>query len=243
MAMPPLTLPGISWPLDATVGHIAVASSSIAGHFKAGAGLDALIECDLHDAGKFRNGAPRQWCRSHQCYWGVNADLAALEASGTARCKLHDSAMGYLLYPEVFDPARHHAISLAAGDDGLLHLRARSDDGGALMVRTALALAIDCRALPGLFHPSIVQINLTPPAAAAYLQAVQQQAPLGCSDCARCGHPHLDLGDFALAPHRRHYCGNCGHDATHSAQEMVSTPLQRLRQHALATPQRWQQWF
>ena len=243
MAMPALTLPGICWPLEATVGHIAVASASITGHFKAGAGTDAIIECDLQDAGKFRNGAPRQWCRSHQCYWGVNADLAALEATGTARCKLHDSAMGYVLYPEVFDPARHHAISLALGNDGLLHLQARSDDGGTLMVRTALALAIDCRALPGLFHPSIVQINLTPPAAAAYLQAVQQQAPLGCSDCARCGHPHLDLGDFALAPHRRHYCGNCGHDATPSAQEMVSTPLQRLRQHALATPQRWQQWF
>jgi len=243
MAMPPLTLPGISWPLQATVGHIAVSTPGITGHFKAGAGLDAIVACELVDAGKFRNGAPRQWCRTHQCYWGVNADLAQLEASGRRQCKLHGSAMGYLLYPEVFDPARHHASSLTLGEDGLLHLQARSDDGGALLVRTAMALAIDCRALPGLFHPSVAQINITPPAAHAWMEALQQGAPLGCSDCSRCGHPHLDLGDFAQEAHRRHYCGNCGHDATHSAQAMVSSPLHRLREFALRTPQRWRQWF
>ena len=236
MAMPALTLPGICWPLEATVGHIAVANSSITGHFKAGAGLDALIECDLQDAGKFRNGAPRQWCRSHQCYWGVNADLDAQASSGLLRCKLHDSPMGYLLYPEVFDPARHHAGSLTLGDDGLLHLQARSGDGGALLVRTAMALAIDCRALPGLFPTDVVQLNITPPAVQAFTAALQAGTPLDCSDCARCGHPHLDLGSFALAPHRRHSCGHCGHDASHSATPIVSTPLWRLHQ-------RYAQWF
>ena len=243
MAMPALTLPGISWPLQATVGHIAVATPGITGHFKAGAGTDATVECELVEAGKFRNGAARQWCRTHQCYWGVKADLAQLDATGRRQCKLQGGAMGYVLYPEVFDPASHHASSLTLGEDGLLHLQARPDAGGALLARTARALAIDCSSLPSLFHPSILQINITPPAAAAYVRAQREAVPLGCSDCSRCGHPHLDLGEFAVEPHRRHYCGNCGHDGTHSAQAMVSNPLQRLREYALRTPKRWRQWF
>jgi hypothetical protein len=75
-----------------------------------------------------------------------------------------------------------------------------------------------------------VQLNITPPAAQAFAAALQSGTPLDCSDCARCGHPHLDLGSFALAPHRRHSCGHCGHDASHSATAIVSSPLWRLRQ-------------
>ena len=238
-----LTLPGICWPLQASVGHISVTKPDITGHFKAGAGLDAIAECELAGAGKFRNGAPRQWCRTHQCYWGVKADLALLEASGQRQCKLHHSPMGYLLHPEVFDPMRHHASRLTLGEDGLLHLQAKADEDGALLVRTAMAIAIDCSALAGVFHPSVLQLNITPPAALAYLQALRAGVLLGCSDCSRCGHPHLDLGDFAVRAHRRHYCGNCGHDGTHSAQAMVSNPLQRLHEVALRAPERWQQWF
>lgn len=239
----PLTLPGICWPLHATVGHIAMTSGQITGHFNAGAGLDAIVVCDLVPAGKYRNGAARQWCRTHQVYWGTQADLADQSFSGQLRCKHHASPMGYVLYPEVFDPAVHHGISLTQDAEGMLALRARSDNGGALLTRKAMALAIDCRSLPGLFHGDIVQINLTPPAVQAYLEARLAGAPLGCVDCPRCHHPHLDLDEFAHEPHQRHYCGHCGHSATHSKEEMVSNPLARLAGYALRVPQRIDQWF
>lgn len=250
----PLTLPGICWPLHATVGHIAVTTPQITGHFNAGAGLDAIVVCDLVPAGKYRNGAARQWCRTHQVYWGTQADLADQSFSGKTRCKHHASLMGYVLYPEVFDPSVHHGASLAqetehaedaedAENTGLLVLRARPDNGGALLARKAMALAIDCRNLPGLFHADIAQINLTPPAVQGYLQARRSGAPLGCIDCPRCHHPHLDLDEFAQEPHQRHYCGHCGHSATHSKEEMVSNPLARLAKYALRTPQRIERWF
>lgn len=239
----PLTLPGICWPLQASTGHLAVTSTHITGHFHAGAGEDAIVLCALLPAGKFRNGAARHWCRTHQCYWGTQADLADKLATQLLRCRQHASPMGYMLYPPLFDPARFHASTLRLGPDGLLQLRARADDGDALMAHDAAALAIDCRALPGLFPPDIVQLNITPPAAHAYVAALQAGAALDCSDCTRCGHPHLDLGSFALAPHRRHSCGQCGHDASHSATPIVSSPLWRLRQYALRNRTRITEWL
>lgn len=237
----PLTLPGMCWPLQASTGDLAVTTHHVTGHFRAGAGQDAIVACDLRQAGKFRNGAARQWCRSHQCYWGTQADLASLQATQQQRCRQHASPMGYVLYPELFDPMQFHAATLRLDGDGTLQLRARADLGGALLARDLAVLAIDCRALPGLFQPDIVQLNLTPPAVQAYLAAREAGVPLGCSDCARCGHPHLDLGAFALAPHRRHTCGHCGHDASHSATAIVSTPLWRLREFALGQPRRFAQ--
>jgi methionine synthase II (cobalamin-independent) len=38
----------------------------------------------------------------------------------------------------------------------------------------------------------------------------------------------LDLGSFALKPHRKHFCGNCGCDSTWSKVPIVSTPLKTL---------------
>lgn len=219
----------------------------ITGHFRAGAGQDAIVVCDLLPAGKFRNGAARHWCRSHQCYWGTQADLAEAQAAERWRCRQHASPMGYVLYPELFDMTQFHDTTLRCGPDGLLQLRARVGAGagaaGTLYSRDMAALAIDCRTLPGLFHRDIVQLNITAPVALAFCAALQAGAPLGCSDCARCGHPHLDLGTFALAPHRRHTCGHCGHDASYSPGDIVSTPLWRLREFALRNPQRIAQWF
>lgn len=231
------------WPLHATVGNLAVATATISGHFRAGAGHDGLVLCELMSAGKFRNGAARHWCRSHQCHWGSKADLADFAASQHMRCKQHASPMGYVLYPEIFDISRYHAITLDYLDDGSMRLRARANDGGALFARDVSALVIDNSSLHGLFHPSIVQINITPPAAQAYAAALRSGVALGCVDCARCGHPHLDLGEFALSPHRRHLCGYCGYDAVHGSNACVSTPLQRLRDYALRKPAHIKQWF
>ncbi|MBB5609380.1 MULTISPECIES: hypothetical protein [unclassified Janthinobacterium] len=238
-----LTLPGMCWPLHATVGNIAVTTSTMSGHFRAGAGCDGLVLCDLLPAGKFRNGAVRHWCRTHQCYWGTKADLADFAASQQMRCKQHASPMGYMLYPDVLDVSDYHAITLDYLDDGTLRLQAKANNGGTLLVRDVSALAIDSRSLPGLFHPSIVQINITPPAALAYVAALRSGVALGCIDCPRCAHPHLDLGDFALSPHRRHLCGHCGYDAVHGVAACVSTPLQRLRDHALRKPGHIKHWF
>ena len=201
--------PGICWASDTTVGNIAVVTPLIHGHFPHAQGADGVLACDLVTAGKYRNGAARKWCRTHQTYWGVKTDLAALALHGQPRCARHAEAMHYALQPPVLDMsgAGHLTIHYSAGS----------------------AVAIACDPAGPLFEGTgIVQLNLTPPAVLAYLEARRAQLPLGCLYCARCRHPHLDLGLFATQAHRRHYCGNCGNDSTHSADAIVSSPLHAL---------------
>ncbi|SHH20757.1 hypothetical protein [Massilia sp. CF038] len=214
----------IFWPHAATVGHITVSSAAVHGVFPAHQGDDARIGCHLVAAGKYRNGAARAWCRSHQHYWGTKADLQALAEQGEQRCAAADCAMAYVRQPQLIDLTLRPTLPQASA---------------------ALALRYDHRS--GLFaNADIVQVNLTPPAVTALLDAMAQGRQLGCVDCRHCGHPHLDLGSFAERPHRRHTCGNCGHDATHSSSDIVSNPLFPLLQYygvamqaALSTVQRF----
>lgn len=195
---------GMCWPLRGTVGHITVSNNLIDGDFPSTSGSDARVRCELVPAGKYRNGAMRKWCRTHQHYWGVKADLAAPQESGAERCAHHADPMGYVLDPQLID------------------LRA----GGSIVLSPGQTVAIAYDSSAKLFNaPGIVQVNLTPPAVRAWSSAVNGGKDTGCIDCARCGHPHLDLDTFAQEPHRRHYCGHCGHDATHSKQAIISNPI------------------
>ena len=220
---------GIFWPHAGTVGHITVTHKTISGIFAGRHGNDGIACCCLLPAGKYRNGAPRAWCRTHQRYWGVKADLAALAASGVQRCASHAEPMGYVIDPLVLDMRQFAAISIHLAPSGI-ELEARPyAPAGPLLRASVPALALACDAANPLFgDPAIVQVNVTPPALRALGAARRSGEEIGCVDCARCGHPHLDLGTFAGAAHRRHYCGNCGHDATHSVQAMVSNPLLAL---------------
>ncbi|NHZ35327.1 hypothetical protein [Massilia rubra] len=220
---------GICWPHQATVGHIAVASGRVAGYFPAERGDDAIVDCVLVAAGKYRNGAARRWCRTHQTYWGVKADLAALADSGEQRCARHLEKMGYALHPPVIDLAACARVSLAGAPDGAITLTRVAAGATAPIATRCAAVALRTSATHALFPGTdIVQINITPPALLAYSAVRAAGLQLGCVCCARCGHPHLDLGSFAQKPHRRHYCGHCGSDSTHSPAPMISSPLHAL---------------
>ena len=212
---------GILWPHEGTVGHITVTTSLIRGRFDAAEGDDGMARCDLVQAGKYRNGAARSWCRTHQRYWGVKADIAACSASGIARCAGHADSVGYVLHPRVIDVADFATVVIGLNLSGSLRVEA----GGAICEdATAMALAYPARS--ELFDAAdIVQVNITPPAVLAWNAASRSGAQVGCVCCSRCGHPHLDLGSFSERVHRRHYCGNCGHDGTHSQVAMISNPI------------------
>lgn len=220
---------GICWPHEATVGHITVASGQIGGYFRAACGSDAVVDCVLVGAGKYRNGAARQWCRTHQIYWGVKADLAALAASGKQRCARHLEKMGYALHPPTVDLAACASVSIGSAPGGAIALAIVGAGATQAVTARCAAVALRTSATAALFPGTdIVQVNITPPSLLAYTTARAAGRELGCVCCARCGHPHLDLGSFAETPHRRHYCGNCGCDSTHSPSAMVSSPLHAL---------------
>ena len=204
---------GICWPHSATVGHIAVTSPIIRGHFPAAHGSDGIACCDLTTAGKYRNGVARSWCRTHQQYWGTKADLAAFAAQRSQRCARHAEPVHYVIEPVVLDLRATTSVLISQQGNALT-----VQVDGAVATLPAVALRYDpaTRIFPA---QDIVQINITPAVVAAL------QAPSGCVCCARCGHPHLDLGSFASTAHKRHYCGHCGSDSTHSTHPIVSNPL------------------
>lgn len=225
----PQPVAGICWPHGGTVGHITVSSALVQGTFQQQQGNDGLASCSLSPAGKYRNGAPRAWCRTHQHYWGVKVDLADLAATGLQRCAEHTAPMGYVIDPIVLDMRAHASVSISWDAHGI-HIAAQPIASAASAWRASVAAcALACDpAAPPFGETAIVQVNLTPPALHALSAARASGEATGCVNCARCGHPHLDLGAFADKQHRRHYCGNCGHDATHSPQALISNPLLAL---------------
>ena len=81
----------------------------------------------------------------------------------------------------------------------------------------------------GLFAATdIERLNITPPAALEFVLALDADRALTCIACSHCRYPHLDLGDFARKPHRKHFCANCGRDSTWSKEPIISTPLKPI---------------
>jgi len=217
------TVRGICWPRSGTVGAITPDSALLQGDFGALHGDDAIVACALVPAGKYRNGAARAWCRTHQCYWGVKADLADLAHTGCRRCALHAAPMAYALDPPTLFIPSHASVIIGCADPDRLQVN--------VLASPVAALAIDLGGAGVFASDVIVRVYITQPAVQAYLLAKTGGERLGCVDCARCGHPHLDLGDFARHTHRRHYCGNCGSDSTHSKEAIISSPLHALCAH------------
>jgi hypothetical protein len=237
----------IVWAKDRTMGNVCVFSDRILGNFPAGAaGCDAILPCDIVEAGKFRHGAKRWWCRTHHVYWGTKADLQALldaEDRNKLRCSNAYQPMCYVKNPFVLDVEQYLGgvgvwASLPPAIDTLnptekdivgIHLHVRKElDGKKNIDSTYPSLLVLDKA--GLFPDLALRprIALTPPAALAYIDAIVYERELGCLLCNRCHAPHLDLGDFGINPHRKHFCSNCGHDGNWSKQPIVSNPLKQL---------------
>jgi hypothetical protein len=69
-----------------TLGNIAVFCPTILGSFPDKRGVDAILPCDSVNAGKYRNGASRWWCCTHQAHWGTTADQASFEQYNRMVC-------------------------------------------------------------------------------------------------------------------------------------------------------------
>lgn len=226
----------LTWPVNATVGTLTSPQRAPRGPLPGAYGEDALVCCDLIAAGKFRHGAARWWCRTHMQTWGTLADLAGAEQTQRMRCALHGNPMGYAVAPPLIDPANHDSVVIRqrqAGGAGALSASAlRIVLTSASAADTIVdAPACSLRIPPGLFaDPAIALVHVTPPAVRAFTRALEEGRALGCVDCRRCGHPHLDLDEFASRVHKRHLCGHCGCDSIYSSERMVSTPLHACRQ-------------
>jgi hypothetical protein len=109
-----------------------------------------------------------------------------------------------------------------------IHVPIRPEkDGKKIVDRDFNAIAVQYGG--GLFkNEDITQVNITPPAAFEFVRSLEFGREMSCINCSHCGYPHLDLGDFATCPHRKHFCANCGRDSTWSKEPIISTPLKPM---------------
>lgn len=232
----------ICWAYGRTLGNIAVISPELLGHFPGKVGNDAILPCDFAHAGKFRHGAERLWCRTHQTHWGTKADLEALEQHGAMRCANHAQPMNYVVSPLAINVGDHAEVGIWCSMPAALstaeikprppkiHVHVRETESDKKTIdRDFSAISTLYTSDLGLYgNQEISRVNITPPSAYDFVAALELGKDMDCINCSHCGYPHLDLGDFAATPHRKHFCGNCGRDSTWSKKPIISTPLMPL---------------
>jgi len=232
----------VCWAPGRTIGNIAVDSDEVLGQFADKSGTDAILPCQIIPCGKFRNGAPRWYCKTHQVHWGIKADYASVTETGEVRCSNHTIGMSYTVKPLVVDFTEFEEIGIWCSLPEALsskpiqsrapkiHVHKRFTGADKKVIdRDFDALVCSYNQDLSLFqNPQITQIQITPPAAFEFVRALEEAREVSCVTCKRCGYPHLDLGDFALKPHKKHFCGNCGNDSIWSKEAIASTPLKPL---------------
>jgi hypothetical protein len=232
----------VCWAPNRTIGNIAVSSEEVLGYFEGKSGTNAILPCHIIPCGKFRNGAPRWYCKTHQIHWGTKADIAALPESGEILCSNHLTEMNYVVDPlEVqFNEFEEIGIwcSLPPAISSVpierrapkIHVHKRfSGEEQKVLDRDFDAIVCSYNQDTGLFDSTeITLIQITPPAAFEFVRSIEEGYETACVTCKKCKYPHLDLGDFARTPHAKHFCGNCGNDSVWSSKKIVSTPLKPL---------------
>jgi hypothetical protein len=233
----------ICWSYGRTLGNITVFSEDVLGSFPGDRGDDALLVCDIVEAGKMRNGAARWWCRTHQKHWGTKGDIAAARRDGKAQCSNHMQPMSYVVNPPHLRLEDHAEVGIwcslppaltsvgAAGPRRpKIHVHVRDVPGEMKVLdRDFEALSLHYNPFGDLFGSAeITKVHVTPPAALEFMVALERGLAMGCINCRDCGFPHLDLGEFARTAHSKHLCGNCGRDNTWSSGPIASTPLKPL---------------
>ena len=232
----------ICWAPGRTIGNIAVSSEEAFGRFESKTGEDALLPCQIIPAGKFRNGAKRWYCKTHQIHWGTKADYAALPETGEVLCSNHRMRMSYVVDPLEIEFTEFEEIgiwcslppALSSGPierrSPRIHVHKRfTGESKKVLDRDFAAIVCSYNQDLGLFeNPEIERIQVTPPAAFEFVRSIEEGREMSYVTCGKCGYPHLDLGDFATKPHKKHFCGNCGNDSIWSTEPIASTPLKPL---------------
>ncbi len=236
----------ICWSHGRTLGNVDVLAA-----LPGKRGEDAVIGCDLVEAGRMRNGARRWWCRTHQAHWGTKADIAAAHASGDLFCSNHAQPMSFVVDPPNVQLDRHAEVGVwcsmppAITSAGVprrrrpkIHVHMRNEvDGDKVLDSDVDALTVRYGATGDLFAATnMTTVNITPPAAFEFVTALESGRAMGYVACRDCGAPHLDLGEFGRVAHTKHLCGNCGRDGIRSAEPIASTPLKPLHDQFSSEP-------
>lgn len=232
----------VCWAHGRTLGNIEIRSPELLRHFTEKRATDVLLPCDFVYAGKYRHGADRWWCRTHQNHWGTKTDLARLQSTNSMQCANHAQLMNYEVEPYTVKLDDHAEVGIWCSMPAALstseiksrppkiHVHVRDTPEGKKRIDKDFAtISAAFLTRQSLFSDGeIERVDITPPAAFDFVCALEAHQEMGYIECNHCLHPHLDIGDFGKTPHRKHFCANCGRDSTWSKGPIISTPLHIL---------------
>lgn len=222
----------IIWSANHTLGNITIkADNPLIKQIPEGSNTFVDLPCDFVEAGKFRNGKPRWWCRTHQMHFGKKADG---DKCGNASIPMDCCRNPFLLDPSEYvggiavwaalKPAICTRPNGATEPTGI-HVHCRQTVNGKKSIdKTFPALRVKIADPLGF---AFDWIDVTPIAAQAWLKANASGLEPTSIRCTYCSTPHLDLDSFATKPHRKHLCGNCGRDFW-AQKPITSNPLALL---------------
>lgn len=168
-------------------------------------------DCDVISVGKFRNGSPKAWCKTHAEFVRSGQGTTCV-ASGTVyrlRClsmdvDKFDGGIGiWGSLPPAIDTAPS-GLDFEALLKGV-HVHARRDHHTNKEVDDTYDMVV-------LFRDGHPLITLDTHSATALVQSRIANMPTRLVQCSHCNADHLDEGWFAVNLHRKHQCLCCGRE-------------------------------
>lgn len=186
-------------------------------------------ECEVIGVGKFRNGRPKVWCKTHaQVVKDVEASECTCSRSVVRlRClslQVDRYAGGLGIWGSL-PPAIDTAMSDMDSESLLrgVHVHARSEP----MARKDIDETYDVVAL---FRDEHLLVTLDTNSATALVQSRIAGLEPRSIQCSRCHAEHIDEGWFAVTPHRKHQCLCCGREFYQKTSHIGSPIEERLRE-------------
>ncbi len=175
-----------------------------------------VYPCSISMIGKQRNGAPRLWCVVHRAQARTLDRCSSATVSTTPPTKrkvdLAKYPGGVALWgalPPVINTA------IAPGESGV-HVHARRLAGGKKNIDATFdeVTVID----------GDDQVLVTATSATAFNISRLFGQHVKNLKCPRCGEAHIDAGEFAARPHRKHLCLACGRDF-YDSEPSIGNPI------------------
>ncbi len=172
--------------------------------------------CSISMIGRQRNGAPRLWCVVHR------AQARALDrcsSAGEPTTPPTKAKVDLAKYPGgvalwgALAPVINTAS--APGESGV-HVHARRDVGGKKNVDATFD---EVTVIDGADEVRVTAVSAT---AFNISRLFGQQVKY--LQCPRCGEAHVDAGEFAARPHRKHLCLACGRDF-YDSEASIGNPM------------------
>jgi hypothetical protein len=167
--------------------------------------------CEVLKVGKFRNGTPKAWCKTHAQFVRQSEATHCRDAGSVIKLRclsldIDQYAGGIGVWGSL--PPAIDTASTEMDSESLLrgvHVHARREP----RVKKEVDETYD---LVALFRGSELLVLLDTASATALVQSHIANLPTRLIQCSHCGAEHIDEGWFAVVPHRKHQCMCCGRE-------------------------------